>query len=114
VILDANGPTLVVADEVDENGVIEFALLNSSAKLVYAALTVNQAEVLARHLLALVGSTGKREVRRLAKVRIMQTGHTDLLGGVGVVTDVTPSGNLQVLVGNEYVTLTPSSVEVIE
>jgi hypothetical protein len=56
MILDANGPSLVVSDEVDENGVIEFALENNDGRaLVYGALTVNQAAVLAQHLLKIIG-----------------------------------------------------------
>jgi hypothetical protein len=55
MILDANGPTLVVADSVDEDGVIEFALENNDARpLVYGALTVNQAAALSHHLKTII------------------------------------------------------------
>lgn len=50
MILDANGPDLVVSDEVDENGVIEFAIHNYKGVLCYGALTMNQADALVNHL----------------------------------------------------------------
>ncbi len=64
MILDANGPTLVVSDEVDENGVIEFALENNDArKLVYGALTLTQADALVHHLNEMIARTlqGRRQ-----------------------------------------------------
>jgi hypothetical protein len=85
VILDANGPTLVVSDEVDENGVIEFALENNDAKkLVYGALTVNQATVLAQHLLDIIRVKNTKAVGVGSRVRVTST-NTTFLGVTGVV-----------------------------
>jgi hypothetical protein len=61
MILSANGPDLVVSDEVDENGVVEFALHNSSGALTYGALTVSQALALVDHLNEIVTAKNMKD-----------------------------------------------------
>ena len=50
MILYTNGPTIVVADEVNESGVVEIAMDNRTSMLAYAQLTMDQAVALAEHL----------------------------------------------------------------
>jgi hypothetical protein len=48
------------------------------------------------------------------KVRIIGSGHGDLLGQVGTVEHIMASGNVQVAVGNESVILSPDWVEAVK
>jgi hypothetical protein len=88
MILDANGPTLVVSDEVDENGVVEFAIENNDAKkLVYAALTVNQAKELAYHLLGITHTKETKVKVEVGSVVRVSSTNTVFFGQTGVVVE---------------------------
>lgn len=94
--LNANGPRLIVADEVDADGAIDVELANSDRVLVYAQLSVRQAKVLAKHLLGIVGAK-KTEVKVGSYVRVTNP-HTSFTDRTGRVTHERKNIRLNLLV----------------